>query len=87
MKRLAALLITLPIAANAGLIGAEIDITAENGFSSGSTICKTGSASGVTVGGGDELTGSDWSGGCVGYYGADLSDNLLTLSGIEWGRA
>lgn len=75
-----------PMAANADLIGADIDITAENGFSSGSSICKTGAALGVTVGGGDELAAADWTGGCVGYYSADVTGSQIILTGIESGN-
>jgi hypothetical protein len=68
----------------AGMLGSTVDITAANRFGSG--ICKNGSAIGRTVGVGAELVTADWSGSCVGYYGADLSDDQITLIGIEWGN-
>jgi hypothetical protein len=78
--------IALAGTAHASLLGATIDITAANGFGGGSSICKSASATGRTVGAGDELTAADWTGGCVGYYSADVSGGLITLSGIESGN-
>ena len=72
--------------AQASLLGASVDISAENGFSGGASICKSASVSGRTVGAGDELLGADWTGGCVGYYGADISGDQITLSPIESGN-
>lgn len=71
--------------ADPGLLGSSVSISAANGFTSGSTICKTGAAAG-TVGAGIELTGADWTGGCVGYYSADVTDTQLILTGIESGN-
>ena len=71
-------------AVHASLLGATVDITGGNGFSSGS--CKDASALGVVVGAGLELTAADWVGGCVGYYSADVSAGLITLAGIESGN-
>ncbi len=68
------------------MLGATVDIAAENGFTSGGFVCKNGSAIGRTVGAGAELVAADWSGGCVGYYSADLSDDQITLTGIESGN-
>ena len=72
--------------AQAGLLGATVDVTAENGFSSGSGICKNGSAVGATVAAGPELAAAGWSGGCVGYYSADITDSGIVLRGIESGN-
>ncbi len=82
----APLILSISLTAEAGLIGATIDIEANNGFSSGSAICKTGTVSGGTVGAGTEMTAGDWSGGCVGYYSVDVDDNFLTFEGIESGN-
>ena len=71
-------------AVHASLLGATVDITGGNGFSSGS--CKDASALGVVVGAGLELTAADWVNGCVGYYSADVSAGLITLAGIESGN-
>ena len=71
-------------AVHASLLGATVDITGGNGFSSGN--CKAASALGVVVGAGLELTAADWVGGCVGYYSADVSAGLITLAGIERGN-
>lgn len=73
-------------AAHAGFTGSTVDITAANGFASGASICKDGVATGRTVGAGNELAGVDWTGGCVGYYSADLSDSQIALTGIESGN-
>lgn len=74
-------------AANASLLGAVVDISAENGFASGSNICKTASAIGRTVDASTELVAADWDGiFCVGFYSADLSGNSITLTGLESGN-
>lgn len=70
----------------ASLVGATVDIDASNGFASGASICKSATASGRVVGAGDELTGADWTGGCVGYYGADISASQIVLTGIQGGN-
>ena len=72
--------------AHASLLGASVDISAANGFGSGASICKSASVIGQTVGVGDELVGADWTGGCVGYYSADISGDQIILSGIESGN-
>ena len=72
-------------AAQAQLIGASANITAANGFSGGTSICKSGSSS-VTVSGGVELQAADWTGGCVGYYSADISNNSITFTVLEGGN-
>lgn len=69
--------------AHANMLGATVNITASNGFGSS---CKDASVSGRTVVGGGELVGADWSGGCVGYYGANITGNLLTLVPLESGN-
>lgn len=78
--------IALSGVAHASLSGATIDITAGNGFTGGSSICKSAAATGRTVDSGVELMSADWTGVCVGYYSADVSDGLITLSGIESGN-
>jgi hypothetical protein len=72
--------------AHAALTGANIDITASNGFASGSNVCKNASVLGASVGAGLELTAGGWSGGCVGYYSADVSGDQLVLQGLQWGN-
>ncbi|MCC7485389.1 MAG: PEP-CTERM sorting domain-containing protein [Burkholderiales bacterium] len=81
-----AALLSVGAAAQATLLGATVNITAENGFSSGTSNCKSASAIGITVAGGGELVGGDWTGGCVGYYGADITGSQITLTPIEWGN-
>ncbi|MCC6195401.1 MAG: PEP-CTERM sorting domain-containing protein [Burkholderiales bacterium] len=71
--------------ADPGLLGSSVTISADNGFGSGSNLCKHGAAAG-TVGAGAELTGADWTGVCVGYYSADVTDTQLILTGIERGN-
>lgn len=73
-------------AAQASLVGANVDINAANGFGSGSSLCKNGTSTGVVVGAGVELAAADWSSGCVGYYQADLGASQLVLSGVESGN-
>jgi PEP-CTERM motif len=83
---LAAVMLSVAATAQASLLGASVDITALNGFSSGASICKSASVTGRTVAGGGELIGTDWTGGCVGYYGADITANTMTLTPIEAGN-
>ena len=71
-------------AVHASLLGATVDITGGNGFSTSN--CKEASALGVVVGAGLELTAADWVDFCVGYYSADVSAGLITLTGIESGN-
>jgi hypothetical protein len=80
------MLLALAVAgtAEAGLIGATVNITAGNGF--GFNNCKDAAVVSRTVTGSGELAGSDWTGVCVGYYAADITDNLITLSPLEWGN-
>lgn len=73
-------------AAQASLVGANVDINADNGFNSGGSLCKNGTSTGAVVGAGVELAAADWTGGCVGYYQADLGANQLVLSGVEVGN-
>ena len=90
LKKLAlpALLGALAISgqAQASLIGASVDISANNGFDNGASVCKSAAVTGRTVGPGAELLGADWTGGCVGYYSADVSGDQITLSPIETGN-
>lgn len=72
--------------AQAGLLGATVDIAAQNGFGGGSSICKEAAVTGATVGAGLELTGGDWTGDCVGYYSADISDDQIVLAPLESGN-
>ena len=72
--------------ARASLIGAIVDISANSGFSNGGYVCNTASAIGRTVSGGGELAGADWTAGCVGYYGADITASAITLTPIESGN-
>jgi hypothetical protein len=68
--------------AQASMIGANITITTANGLPFS---CKDG-YSATTVGAGTELAASNWTGGCVGYYAADVDASALTLTNIEWGN-
>lgn len=70
----------------ASLVGSSVNIGAENGFDSGTLNCKTASVASRTVVGAGELVAADWTGGCVGYYGADISAGAITLTGIESGN-
>lgn len=72
--------------AHAGLLGAGVDISAQNGFSGGSGICMSATVTGATVGAGLELTGSDWSGACVGYYSVDITNDQIVLAPLQWGN-
>ena len=71
--------------AQAQLLGSSVSISANNGFSNGSSLCKSGAAT-STVAGGGELTGAHWTGGCVGYYSVDITSNQLFMTVLEGGN-
>lgn len=65
-------------------------ITAENGFGtigSGFSPCKSVSKS-ASFATGEIVSGSDWSGGCVGYYSVavDTGAKTITLTGLQQGN-
>ncbi|WP_395344685.1 hypothetical protein PN836_007950 [Ningiella sp. W23] len=73
---------------HAGLIGATVDLFADNGFrfSDGIAICKSAAIEGDTVGTGIELNSSDWSRDvCSGTYSVDITDQQILLTGLESG--
>lgn len=82
---IAALSVAIVSPAKAQLIGSNAQIAAENGFGSGNTICKDAFKL-TTINGGGELLGSDWSGGCIGLYTVDVTNNLLTMTAVEYGN-
>jgi len=77
-----ALLLVSAVTAGAQLTGSTVTITAGNGLP---YPCKDALVT-RTVGSEAELVLTDWIGGCVGAYSADVSRSRLSLSVAEWGN-
>jgi hypothetical protein len=81
--------LALAVAAGSGqaqLVGSSVSIGAQNGFTNGTANCQFATAS-TTVGSGAELVAADWiGGGCVGYYGVDISNGGFVLTVLQGGN-
>lgn len=71
--------------AQAQFAGSSVSITAGNGFDNGAGLCKEVSVTNRPVAG-PILGAADWTGGCIGYYSADITGNQLTLTVLDGGN-